>query len=206
MNLTDKQILNYISSDKNRKSFLQNQLWNNPLPAEKSLAAFLKDFNLQKRYDLLTDEGEKSDFHAIVQKIQSGQRIDELDLEVLFEWSIYNAKEKERLLNKLVPSITLSQALDFGIISQAQANDLKLQQVKALDDSLSDSDTREIVSQINDKDIKIAMSQFTAHKSNRDALIENSEIFRDFARKYNQTVDQGTRTNHRRKYEKILNF
>jgi len=112
-----------------------------------------------------------------------------MDLEILFEGSVYTQKEKERLLNKLVPSITLRQALSYRIITDAQADDLKYQQIKLMQPKLSEESLRDIVSQVQDSDIRIATSQFTAYKKNREILIDDSRIFEQFAQRYNESID-----------------
>ncbi len=203
--LTEKQIEDLIKSEKNRKMFLQKQMWKSSLPVEKTIISFLKDFNLDERYKNLPEE-QKSDFRYIVNKIRTGQKIDDIDLEILFDSQAYTEKEKEKLLNKLVPSISLQQALDYQIITQGQANDFKTQRIREADDSLWDDDIREIVAQINDKEVKIATSQFTSHKGNREALITHSEIFEDFVRRYNKNIEEIHEKIHEWDLRKLSDF
>jgi len=187
--LTDQQVEDLLKNEKNRRLFLQDSFWWT-LPPEKSIASFLKDLHLEEKYNLI-DEEHKIEFYQIVEKIQSWWTIEDIDLETLFESNIYSEKEKERLLNKLVPSISLEQAKRYGIMTDAQATDLKVQHIKENDNSrnkLSDTDIDDIVDQIQDKDIVISTSLFTNNKQNRNTLIDNSEIFRDFAARYNNSV------------------
>ncbi len=187
-NQNEAEIDVLLRSDKKRKSFLEEQYGSTAFPTEKSISSFLKELDLNKRYNLL-DEEHKSDFIHIVSKIQTGQKIDDIDLEILFESNAYSAKEKEKLLNKLVPSISLAQALSYGIMTQAQALDLKKQQVKENSNKLSSDDINDIVGQIDDSQVRLSTAKFTGNKSNREALINDSRIFEDFAKKYNNEID-----------------
>jgi len=177
-----------LKSDKKRESFLLEHTDGADIP-KKSIWDFLKDLDLETKYDLL-DEGHKADFIEFVQRVQSGGHIEDIDLEILLEWNVYSEKEKELLINKFVPSISLDFAKRVWIITDAQALDLKTQQVRANSDDLTNDDIEDIVQQIQDSDIKIATSHFTTNKENRKVLIDNAQLFHDFAQKYNKSIDE----------------
>lgn len=188
-NISESELENILKSSKTQREYLTQIFGDTNMPIQKSIASFLWNFNLSERYSLLNDE-DKVSFQDIVQKIQSWWKLNEVDLEILFETNAYSDSEKAKLIAKFAPSISLAQAMRYGLITDDQAKAFKIESIKQSGENLSNDDISEILEQIRDEDIRVASSHFTNNKNNVDTLISNSEIFRNFVWEYNSMVDE----------------
>jgi hypothetical protein len=185
--LSESELQDILSNEKRRKWFLEGEFWIENLPKEKSIANFLKEMNLEAKYKKVKPENEIQ-FYDIVQKIKHGQTLEDLDVEILLDSGAYTQKEKQELIQKLLPSITLAKAKQYGLIEIKHATDLKDSHIRSIDPGLHRWAVREISSSIQDEDILIATSKFTDLKQNADKIIDNPSIFNSFLDSYNTKI------------------
>ena len=185
--LSELEIQDLHDSEKTRKVFLEKYFWKGKLPKEKSIANFLKDMTLEDSYKLVKADEEIA-FYDVVQKIKSWQELGDLDIETLLGSWAYTFKQKQALIQKLLPSISIAQARRFHLIENKHAVDLKDEYIRLTNPDLHRGAVREISSTIADEDIIIATSKFTDLKKNVDTIIENPTIFNGFIDKYNSKI------------------
>lgn len=186
--LDEVQLDALISSERVRKSFLEEVYENGDMPEHKSLSSFLKDFNLEKRYKFLSDD-QKGDFQDVVDKIQRGEKLEVEDVETIVESGVYNSKEQKKLLEKMVPSISLKKAKELRILGDDDIDGIKTDLVSSVFD-WDDATVAAIVSDIKDEDIRIPTNQIIQDAWLRKKLADDPLIFQPFVDKYGSFIEK----------------
>lgn len=185
--LSEKQLNDLLTNERNRKKFLEKQVWAAKLPNEKSIGNFLREMNLEKMYKRVNPDSEVH-FYDLIQKIKSGNTIDYMDIEMLLTSGIYNQSEKQKFIAKLLPSISLAKAKQLNLIDTQHAAEIKDECIISVDPDLHKGAIREISASMSDEDIVISIDKFTWIKKNIDKIIDNPFIFNDFVERYNNNI------------------
>jgi len=90
---------------------------------------------LEDKYKKVHPDNETA-FYDVVQKIKAGRQLEDLDIETLLDSGIYTQKEKQELIAKLLPSISLAKAKRFNLIDTRSASDIKDEYIKSVDSDL----------------------------------------------------------------------
>lgn len=186
--LDEKQLKDIINSDRSRKKFLQELYWPKNMPLEKSLAWFMKEFDLEKKLNLVPDS-HKADFRIAVEKIQLGQKIDTTDIEVLFESGVYNDVEQKKLLQKMIPSMSLLKARELKLIDDKEVRTFKEGIIKKMFD-WETMEVQALASQIRDEDLIFATEKLLDDKQYRSKIIDDPLIFEPFVQRYGHFIDE----------------
>ena len=171
--------------DIERKELLE-EIFGKNMPEKKNLLQFINKFNLKSRLKKLSSE-DKDRFDYTVSMIQSKNwYLETHDLEELFDIWIFTESEKQKLVTIFIPTMSLANARELGIISEIEETKIRNSYVeegidkydleKELPKSEIDVLKLKILSDLGSKDLMVE----TAKLSNFDAvlwkLIEAGEL------------------------------
>lgn len=122
-------------SDIVRDEFLA-KIYKKGSPKRRLVSHILQDMGIEKRYEDLEDHLQK-EFMTMVWKFKRRENLEISDIMPLFETDIFSVKEKAKIIETFMPSISIADGIKLGIFTVMGANKIKKQALQnALDTGL----------------------------------------------------------------------
>jgi len=182
---SEAELIWLLDSDEQREVFM-NQVFKKNTPKRRLVSHILEDFNISDRFDRLEPHLQR-EFLDTVQKIKTRQQLQEADIMSLFESNILTVQEKEHILETFMPSITVTQALELGVIDVSMAQKIKKQ---ALESSLDTwffkwINLESYVENISNDDLVFSTQGLFSSAKTQEQLFEKNFFFKKFQDDFN---------------------
>ncbi len=159
----------FISNDKDNTNYINALFWDEILKKDFNFLD-LKSESLKQRYKKLSQEERK--ILKEVNLYAKTWRLTSDLIQDLFKISFLKKKEKEKIIEKFIPYISLQEAIDFWLLNIEQANKKREELVKTIliDRWIEEDKIKDIIWKIDLKDIKISTDNFFNTEENLDKI------------------------------------
>lgn len=177
---SETELKTLLDSDILRDEFLHS-IYKKSIPKRRLVSHILQDMKIQERYDTL-EPHLKQEFIDTVAKFQRREALEISDIMPLFESDALNSKEKQRIIETFMPSISISEAIKLNVLGVKRANEIKKQALEgALDTSIfSRVNVDSYLSGINDDDLIISTQWLFESAKSQEKLFEQNFFFEKF--------------------------